>query len=157
LRQAFCLQPVRLVCTNRGCSLARSPFTLTEVSAAPLRSVSVGVEQFAQRPIQEMTMLQGSKVQKILAPTDFEGLAAQFSVLREDMAALTQSVAAMAERRGRSMASDISDGVEEAIHYVERKGQSAEADLEKTVTAHPFMALGLAAGACLLIGAMTRR
>jgi ElaB/YqjD/DUF883 family membrane-anchored ribosome-binding protein len=63
----------------------------------------------------------------------------------------------MAERRGRSMASDISDGVEEAIHYVERKGQSAEADLEKTVTAHPFMALGLAAGACLLIGAMTRR
>lgn len=102
-------------------------------------------------------MLQGSKIQKTLAPTDFEELATQFSALRQDLAALTQSVAGMAERRGRSMASDISDGVEEAVHYVERKGQSAEADVEKSVAAHPFLSLALAAGAGLLIGAMTRR
>lgn len=97
------------------------------------------------------------KNQKTLAPTDFEGLAAQFSALREDMATLTQSVAAMTERRGRRMASDISDGLGEAVHYVERKGQGAEAELERSVAAHPLLALGLAAGAGLLIGAMTRR
>lgn len=102
-------------------------------------------------------MLQDSKIQKTLAPTDFDGLAAQFSALREDMLALSQSVATMAERRGRRMASDISEGMSEAVHYVERKGQGAEAELEKSVAAHPFLALGLAAGAGLLIGAMTRR
>jgi ElaB/YqjD/DUF883 family membrane-anchored ribosome-binding protein len=98
-----------------------------------------------------------NKLLKMLAPTDFEGLAAQFAALREDMAALTQSVATMTERRGRRMASDISEGVSEAVQYVERKGQGAEADVEKTIAAHPLLALGLAAGAGLLIGAMTRR
>lgn len=102
-------------------------------------------------------MMQENKTQKILAPTDFEGLAAQFSALREDIATLSQSVATMAENRGRRMVSDISDGVGEAVHYVERKGQNAEADIEKSVAAHPFLALGLAAVAGLLIGAMTRR
>lgn len=102
-------------------------------------------------------MLQDGNIKKSAAPTDFEGLAAQFSALREDMAALTQSVAAMAERRGRRMASDISDGMSEAVHYVERKGQSAEAELERSIAAHPLLALGLAAGAGLVIGAMTRR
>jgi len=102
-------------------------------------------------------MLQDNKSQKILDPTDFEALAAQFSALRDDMATLSRSVATMAERRGRRMASDISDGMTEALHYVERKGQGAEAELEKSVAAHPFLALGLAAGAGLLIGAMTRR
>lgn len=97
------------------------------------------------------------KMQKAAAPNDLEELAAQFSALREDLAALTQSVATMAERRGRRMASDISDGVDEAVHYFERKGQSAEAELERSVAAHPYLALGLAAGAGLLIGAMSRR
>lgn len=102
-------------------------------------------------------MLQESKTGKSAAATDIETLGAQLSALREDMATLTQSVAAIAERRGRRMASDISDGVGEAIHYVERKGQNAEADLVKSVTAHPLLALGLAAGAGLLIGALSRR
>jgi ElaB/YqjD/DUF883 family membrane-anchored ribosome-binding protein len=55
------------------------------------------------------------------------------------------------------MASDISDGMGEAAHYVERKGRTAEADLEKSIATHPLLALGLAAVAGLLIGALTRR
>lgn len=102
-------------------------------------------------------MLQDGKIQKSAAATDLEGLASQFSELREDLAKLTQSVASIAERRGRRMAADISDGLGEAVHYVERKGRSAEAQLESSVAAHPILALGLAAGAGLLIGVLTRR
>ena len=102
-------------------------------------------------------MLQEGKIQKSPAQADLEGLAEQFSALREDMAKLTHSVAAIAESRGRRMASDISDGMGEAVHFVERKGRNAEAELEKSIAAHPLVALGLAAGAGLLIGAMTRR
>lgn len=102
-------------------------------------------------------MLQDAKQLKTAVATDFEGLAAQFAALRDDMAALSQSVTTVAERRGRRMAADVSDGMGEAMHYVERKGRSAEAELERSVTTHPLLALGLAAGAGLLIGIMTRR
>lgn len=102
-------------------------------------------------------MLQDGKTLKMSVPTDFEGLAAQLAELREDMTRLTGSVTTLAERRGRKMATDISEGVSEAVHYVERKGIGAEADLEKSVATHPLMALGLAAGIGLLVGAMTRR
>jgi ElaB/YqjD/DUF883 family membrane-anchored ribosome-binding protein len=102
-------------------------------------------------------MLQDGKPLKTPVPADFEGLVAQLAMLRDDMTKLTGSVAALAERRGRKMASDISEGVTEAVHYVERKGMGAEAELEKSVATHPLMALGLAAGVGLLIGAMTRR
>ncbi len=102
-------------------------------------------------------MQQDGKFQKILAPTDFEGLTAQFAALREELSTLAQSVTATAERRGRRMAADISEGMDEAAQFIERKGQSAEAEITKTFTAHPYLALGLAAGAGLLIGALTRR
>ncbi len=102
-------------------------------------------------------MMQDSKTMKTSLPADFDGLVAQLTAMREDMTKLSHSVTTMAERRGRRMASDISDGVGEAVQYVERKGMGAEVELEKTVATHPFMALGLAAGVGLLIGAMTRR
>lgn len=100
-------------------------------------------------------MVQDSK--RIAAPADLAELATQFSELREDLAKLTQSVASIAERRGRQMASDISDGMGEAMQYVERKGRNAEAELERSVAAHPYISLGLAAAAGLLIGALARR
>lgn len=94
---------------------------------------------------------------RIAAPADMAELSAQFSELRDDLAKLTQSVAAIAERRGRQMASDISEGMDEALQYVERKGRNVEAELERSVAAHPYLALGLAAAAGLLIGALARR
>lgn len=102
-------------------------------------------------------MLLDSKTMKTSAPTDLDGLVAQLSALREEMASLAHSVSATAERRGRRMASDISEGMGEAAQYVERKGRTAEADLEKSIATHPLLALGLAAVAGLLIGALTRR
>ncbi len=102
-------------------------------------------------------MLQDGKILKTAAPTDFEALSNQFSELREDLAKLSHSVSAIAERRGRRIGADISDGVGEAIHYAERKGKSAEAEIEKTVASHPLLALGLAAGFGMVIGAISRR
>ena len=102
-------------------------------------------------------MLQDGKALKLPAATDFDGLVAQLAALRDDMTKLSGSVTTLAEQRGRRMASNISDGVTEAVHYVERQSANAEADLEKSVATHPLMAIGLAAGVGLLIGAMTRR
>lgn len=105
-------------------------------------------------------MLQEGKTLKTAVSAELEDLMAQLQVLREEVSRLTHSAAGAAgaaEGRGRRMASDISDGVSQAVHYVERKGTDAEADLQKSVVTHPLMALGLAAGIGILIGAMTRR
>ena len=90
-------------------------------------------------------MLQDSKSLKTTASTELEDLMAQLQVLREEVIRLTHSAAGAAEGRGRKMASDISDGVSQAVNYVERKGTNAEADLQKSVATHPLMALGLEA------------
>lgn len=102
-------------------------------------------------------MMQDGKTLKMPVPADLDGLMAQFSTLRDEVSRLSHSAASAAEDRGRKMASDISEGVSEAVHYVERKGVSAEAQLEKSIATHPLVALGLAAGIGLVIGAMTRR
>lgn len=102
-------------------------------------------------------MLQDGKTMKSAVLNDFEAMTAQLAELREDLAKLAHSVAGVAERRGRRMGTDISDGVGEAIHYAERRGKIAEAEFEKSIATHPLLALGLAAGFGLLVGAMSRR
>jgi ElaB/YqjD/DUF883 family membrane-anchored ribosome-binding protein len=102
-------------------------------------------------------MLQDGKAVKSPTPADLDQIAAQITSLREELTRLSHAAAETVDRRGRKMASDIADGFGEAVHYVERKGKSAEDDLELSVAKHPFLALGLAAGAGLLIGMMTRR
>ena len=98
-------------------------------------------------------MLNDGKMIKTTPPFDFDSMSAQFATLREDVTKLTHS----AEDGTRKLAHNISDSVNDAVHFVERKGIDAEAELKKTVASHPMMALGLAAGLGLLIGAMTRR
>jgi ElaB/YqjD/DUF883 family membrane-anchored ribosome-binding protein len=102
-------------------------------------------------------VLQDGKTLKPVVANDIEGIAAQFSSLRDDLASLTRSVLSMAEIRSCQIGSDITDGVGEAIRYAECKGKSAGADIEKSVATRPLLALGLAAGFGLVIGAMTRR
>lgn len=101
--------------------------------------------------------MQDGKSLKMAVSADFDGMMAQLQALRDEVSKLTHSAANVAESRSRKMVSDISDGVSQAVHYVERKGAGAEAEFEKSVATHPLMALGLAAGIGLLIGAMTRR
>ena len=91
------------------------------------------------------------------AANDFDEVSRQLSALREDVVNLAKSVSGIAGRRGSSMAADIAEGFSEAEHYVGRKGRSAEAQLESSVVSHPLLAIGLAAGAGLLMGALARR
>lgn len=88
---------------------------------------------------------------------DLEEVSRQLSALREDMATLAETVAGIAGRRSSGMAADIAEGFDEAKNYAEKTGRMAEAQLEQTVATHPYLAIGLAAGAGLLIGALSRR
>jgi ElaB/YqjD/DUF883 family membrane-anchored ribosome-binding protein len=55
------------------------------------------------------------------------------------------------------MAADIAEGFDEARRYAGTTGRSAEARFEGSVATHPLMAVGLAAGAGFLVGALSRR
>jgi ElaB/YqjD/DUF883 family membrane-anchored ribosome-binding protein len=91
------------------------------------------------------------------AATDIEAVSRQLAALRQDMSQLAETVSGIAGRRGSRMAADIAEGFDEAKHYAESKGRSAEAQLEESVAAHPFVTIGLAAGAGFLVGALSRR
>jgi ElaB/YqjD/DUF883 family membrane-anchored ribosome-binding protein len=83
-------------------------------------------------------------------------LSQHLDALREDIARLAETVTGMAGRRGSHVAAAIADGFGEAKYCAERTAKSAEHDLDASVAAHPLMAIGLAAGAGLLVGAMSR-
>ncbi|WP_157973526.1 YqjD family protein [Tropicimonas sp. IMCC34043] len=103
-------------------------------------------------------MIHDSKTTKgASVDSDLEEVSRQMAALREDMAKLAQSVTGIAGRRGSGMAADLAEGFGEARNYAVKTGRSAEARLEGTVAAHPLLVIGLAVGAGLLIGALSRR
>jgi ElaB/YqjD/DUF883 family membrane-anchored ribosome-binding protein len=51
----------------------------------------------------------------------------------------------------------MSQGVTDAANYLGRKGHEADVRIEGAVAANPYLALGLAAGVGLILGAMSRR
>lgn len=103
-------------------------------------------------------MVQDSKTTKeAVAAGDLEAVSQQLAALRADMSRLADTVGGIAGRRGSRMAADIAEGFDEAKHYAQSKGRAAEAQLEQSVAAHPFMTIGLAAAAGFLVGALSRR
>jgi ElaB/YqjD/DUF883 family membrane-anchored ribosome-binding protein len=91
------------------------------------------------------------------ASADYDAIAAQLATLRDEVAKLAGLVAASAGNRGRSLANDISEGLGEATRYVELNGRAVDARLQSTVAENPYIALGIAAGVGLLVGALSRR
>ena len=59
--------------------------------------------------------------------------------------------------RGHAIAQDMTQGMNDAVSYIGRKGHEADQRIEGAVAANPYMALGLAAGLGLILGALTRR
>jgi ElaB/YqjD/DUF883 family membrane-anchored ribosome-binding protein len=88
---------------------------------------------------------------------DNDALATQIAALRKEMATLAETVTAAAGQRGKAAAHDLADGMTEAMGYVNRRAQAADLRVESAVAANPYLALGLAAGVGLLVGALTRR
>ena len=88
---------------------------------------------------------------------DYDAIVAQMHALREDMAKLVSTMANATANRTQTLARDVSDGVNEATQYLTRKGHDTDVRLEAAVAANPYVALGLAAGMGVLLGALTRR
>lgn len=101
-------------------------------------------------------MAQENSIQKTLSG-DLDAVMAQMAALRGDLAHLAQSVQSMASRNGQALTKDIADGMNEAVGYMSQKGHAADARIEGAVAANPYIALGLAAGMGVLLGALTRR
>lgn len=91
------------------------------------------------------------------AANDFEEVSRQMTALRNDISKLAETVSGIAGRRGNGLVSDIAEGFDEARHYAERTSKTAEAQLEDSVAAHPWLAIALAASTGLLLGALSRR
>jgi ElaB/YqjD/DUF883 family membrane-anchored ribosome-binding protein len=88
---------------------------------------------------------------------EHDAIAAQIAALRSDFVKLAGSVQASATSNGTAFAKDVTEGLNEAAGYIGRKGHAADLRVETAVAANPYLALGLAAGIGLLVGAMTRR
>ena len=91
------------------------------------------------------------------AAADYDAVMAQMAALRDEMANMAHSVKSIASARGHELGKDITDGLNSSARFLGRKGHEADVRVETAVAANPYIALGLAAGLGLLLGAITRR
>ena len=91
------------------------------------------------------------------AAADIEEISQQLVALREDLTRLAESVTGIVGRHSSALADDLAEGLEAAEEKVEGSGLTVEARLERSVIAHPLLAVGLAAAAGVLLGSMSRR
>jgi len=91
------------------------------------------------------------------ASNDYDAVLAQLEVLRGDIATLAGNVRTLANTGGHMMAEDMTYGMNEAVGYLGRKGRAADRRIEGAVADNPYVAIGLAAGMGVLLGAMARR
>lgn len=88
---------------------------------------------------------------------DYNAIVDQLAALRVEMAKLAGMVSTAAGNRSESLATDVSEGMAEAVNHFSRQAKAGEARLEGAVATHPYVALGMAAAIGLLLGALTRR
>lgn len=91
------------------------------------------------------------------ASADYDAVVEQMAALRHDMMELARNVQTAAGTRSQALARDVTDGMNDAVSYLGRKGHDADVRIEGAVAANPYIALGLAAGMGILLGALTRR
>lgn len=91
-------------------------------------------------------------------------LAKQMTVLREDIAALTATVADYGKAQGTllketaaSRAASVANSGAAAAHAVRAQAEKTYSDTEEAVRANPAAAVGIATGVGFLIGLMTAR
>jgi ElaB/YqjD/DUF883 family membrane-anchored ribosome-binding protein len=84
---------------------------------------------------------------------DLSALMADLATLRAEVARL----AARASAQGEAVAEEIEAAAEEARAYAGRKAKEADQAIHAAVVDSPWLALGIAAGLGLLLGALLRR
>lgn len=88
---------------------------------------------------------------------DYDVVVRQLAELKSDIAKLVASMGKASSADGNSVARDVAEGMNEAANYLGRKGTQADLRLESAISANPYIAIAIAAGAGLLLGAITRR
>jgi len=91
------------------------------------------------------------------AAADYDAVMEQMATLRADLSKIAQNVQGIASNRGQTISRDVSEGMSEAANYISAQSHNAELRVEHAVAANPYIALGLAAGFGVLLGALTRR
>ena len=88
---------------------------------------------------------------------DYDAVVRQLAELKADMSKLAGSVGNATSMDRSALARDVTDGMNEAANFVGRKGHEADVRIESAIVANPYMALGMAVGAGLLLGMIARR
>jgi len=88
---------------------------------------------------------------------DYATLMADLAALRAEVTRLASQSAAMASVGGAALAEGFDHAVHDARRYAGRKTSEADASIQQAVTSNPYLALGIAAGIGLLLGALSRR
>jgi ElaB/YqjD/DUF883 family membrane-anchored ribosome-binding protein len=88
---------------------------------------------------------------------DLAALMADLAKLRDEVSRLATEAKARATERGEAVAEDIEAAAAEARDYAERKAKEADKAIHAAVVDNPYLALGIAAGIGLLLGAILRR
>ena len=88
---------------------------------------------------------------------DYEALVVQMAAMRDEMGKLAAQMTASATAHGASIAETLAASVQDAQKLAGRKAHEADLRLGEAVSANPYLALGLAAGLGLLLGAVSRR
>jgi ElaB/YqjD/DUF883 family membrane-anchored ribosome-binding protein len=91
------------------------------------------------------------------AAADYDAVMAQMLSLRDDIATVAHAVQSITSARSHAVGKDISEGLNNSAQYLGRKGHQADVRVEAAIAANPYIALGLAAGMGVLLGALTRR
>ncbi len=89
--------------------------------------------------------------------SDHDALTVQLAELRGDVSELARTLASAIGNGGASFAHDVSGSVEEAARSMRRNGRAADAQIESAIAANPYLALAVAIGAGILLGAISRR
>ena len=88
---------------------------------------------------------------------DYATLMADLAALRAEVSRLASQTLAKASESKDAMADGMEHAMQDARAYASRKSHAADASLHQAVSANPYLALGIAAGIGLLLGAMSRR
>jgi ElaB/YqjD/DUF883 family membrane-anchored ribosome-binding protein len=88
---------------------------------------------------------------------DYDSVMAQMSALRDEVSRLASTLADAGARQGKSLMNDVNEGMTEAARYVSNKGHDTDVRIEAAVASNPYVALMIAAGMGVMIGALTRR
>ena len=91
------------------------------------------------------------------AAADYEAVVAQLAALRDDMSKLAGTLKQAGTQKSAALMNDVNEGMAEAARYVSKKGHDTDVRIEAAVAANPYVALMIAAGMGVLVGALTRR